>query len=96
MRRLVLLCGLSVFLLGLISCTSQECQLHQGIKDARFEVKNLENGAIVKITSDNAQRIAEIQKYCKQAVAPRTASLLPCGKCPGSKKCWDKKELKTE
>ena len=96
MRRLVLLCGLSVFLLGLISCTSQECQLDQGIKDARFEVKNIENGAIIKITSDNPQRVAEIQKHCKQVVAPRTASLLPCGKCPGSKKCWDKKQVKTE
>jgi hypothetical protein len=96
MRNLVLLCGLSVLLLTLTSCTSQECQLHQGIKDARFEVKKIENGAIVKITSDNPRRVAEIQKHCEQVVAPRTANVLPCGKCPGSKKCWDKKEVKTE
>ena len=94
MRQVVLLCGLIVFLLVLMSCTSQECLLHQGIKDARFEIKNIENGAIVKITSDNPQRVAEIQKYCEQAVAPRKASVLPCGKCPGSKKCWDKKQVK--
>ena len=83
MRKQVRLCAISVLLLALISCTSQECPLHQGIQGAKFEVQNIENGSVIKITSDNPERVAEIQKHCKQVVAPRKAGILPCGKCPG-------------
>jgi hypothetical protein len=96
MRTSVILLGLSILVSVLISCNSQECQLHEGIKDAKFEVQNIENGSVIKITSDNSERVAEIQKHCKQVVAPQKAGILPCGKCPGSKKCWDKKDVKTE
>jgi TusA-related sulfurtransferase len=96
MRVFVTLCAISILFPVLISCTSQECPLHEGIRDAKFEVKNIENGSVIKITSDNPERVAEIQKHCKQAVTPQKAGILPCGKCPGSKKCWDKKAVKTE
>ena len=96
MKQLVTLCAIGIFSLLQISCTSQECQLHAGIQDAKFEVKEIENGVVVTITSDNPRRVAEIQKHCKQVVTPRKAGILPCGKCPGSKKCWDKKAAKTE
>jgi len=96
MRVFVTLCAIGIYSLLLISCTSQECQLHAGIQDAKFEVKEVENGVVITITSDNPERVAEIQKHCKQAVTPRKAGILPCGKCPGSKKCWDKTKVKTE
>ena len=96
MRTSAILLGLSILVSVLISCNSQECQLHEGIKDAKFEVKNIENGSVIKITSDNPERVAEIQKHCNQVVTPQKAGILPCGKCPGSKKCWDKKDIKTE
>ncbi|MBW1897213.1 MAG: hypothetical protein JRI47_09150 [Deltaproteobacteria bacterium] len=96
MRAFVTLCAISIVCSALISCNSQECQLHEGIKDAKFEVQNIENGSVIKITSDNPERVAEIQKHCKQVVAPQKAGILPCGKCPGTKKCLDKKDVKTE
>ena len=96
MKKLVTLCVVGILSVVLISCTSQECQLHAGIQDAKFEVNNIENGVAIKVTSDNPERIAEIQKHCKQVVTPRKAGILPCGKCPGSKKCWDKTKVKTE
>ena len=96
MRTFVTLCAVSILFSALISCTSQECQLHEGIKDAKFEVKNIENGSVITITSENPEMVAEIQKHCMQAVVPQEAGILPCGKCPGSKKCWDKKDIKTE
>ena len=96
MRTSVTLLGLSILFAVLISCNSQECQLHEGIKHAKFEVQDIENGSVIKITSDNPERVAEIQKHCRQVVAPQKAGMLPCGKCPGSKKCWDKKAVKTE
>jgi hypothetical protein len=96
MKKLVTLCAISIVCAALISCTSQECQLHEGIQDAKFEVEEIENGIVIKVTSDNPERVAEIQKHCKQVVVPQKAGILPCGKCPGSKKCWDKKATKTE
>ena len=96
MRKLLTLCAISIGFSALISCSSPECPLHQGISDAKFEVKEIENGTVITITSDDPKRVAEIQKHCKQVVAPQKAGILPCGKCPGSKKCWDKKNSKTE
>ena len=96
MKKLMTLSAIGILSLLLISCTSQECQLHSGIQDAKFEAKEVENGVVITITSDNPERVAEIQKHCKQVVTPRKAGILPCGKCPGSKKCWDKKATKTE
>ena len=96
MRAFVTLCAISIVCSALISCSSPECPLHQGIGDAKFEVKDIENGTVIKITSDDPKRVAEIQQHCKQAVTPQKAGILPCGKCPGTKKCWDKKDVKTE
>ena len=96
MRAFVTLCAIGIVCSALISCNSQECQLNEGIKDAKFEVQNIENGSVIKITSDNPERVAEIQKHCKQVVPPQKAGILPCGKCPGTKKCLDKKDVKTE
>lgn len=97
MRGFVTMLAVSIFFSTLISCSSPECPLHQGIAGAKFEVKDIENGTVIKITSDDPKRVAEIQKHCKQVVTtPKKAGILPCGKCPGSKKCWDKKDIKTE
>jgi len=96
MRTSIILLGLSILFAVLISCNSQECPLRHGLEDTKFEVKNIENGSVIKITSDTPERVAEIQKHCKQVVTPQKAGILPCGKCPGSKKCWDKKGIKTE
>ena len=87
---------LGILLVFVTSCTTQECPLYKGMKDAKFEVKNIENGSVITVTSDNPERVAEIQKHCAQSVVPQKAGILPCGKCPGSKKCWDKKDVKTE
>ena len=91
MRGLVTLCAISIVFSTLISCSSPECPLRQGIGDAKFEVEDIANGTVIKITSDDPKIVAEIQKHCKQVVTPKQAGILPCGKCPGSKKCWDKK-----
>ena len=96
MKKLVTLYAIGILCFLQISCTSQECQLHEGIQDAKFEVKEVEKGVVITITSDNPERAAEIQKHCRQVVTPRKAGILPCGKCPGSKKCWDKQTTKTE
>jgi hypothetical protein len=96
MRGFVTLLVVSILFSTLMSCSSPECPLHQGIGDAKFEVKDIENGTVIKITSDDPKRVAEIQKHCRQAVTPKQAGILPCGKCPGSKKCWDKKGIKTK
>lgn len=96
MVKSVSLLVLGILLAFLISCTTQECPLYEGMKDAKFEVKNIENGSVITVTSENPERVAEIQKHCMQAVVPQKAGILPCGKCPGSKKCWDKKDVKTE
>jgi len=81
---------------ALTACNSQKCPLHQGIKGTKIEIENIEDGSIVKITSDSPEEVAKIQEYCKQAMEPRKAGLLPCGKCPGKKKCWDKKGEKAQ
>jgi TusA-related sulfurtransferase len=97
MSRFVTLCVVGFMFFTLLSCSSPECPLNQGMKGAEFEVKDIENGSVITITSDDPGKVAEIQKHCKQVVAaPKMAGILPCGKCPGSKKCWDKKEVKTE
>ena len=97
MRVYVTLCAIGILCSVLISCSSQECPLHEGAKDAKFEVKNIENGSVIRITSEDPARVAEIQEHCKQVVTtPKMAGILPCGKCPGTKKCWDKKSVKTE
>ena len=96
MRRILALSALMILFAALTACTSQTCPLHQGIKGAKIEIKNIENGTVVKITSDSPEEVAKIQEHCKQAMEPRTAGLLPCGKCPGKKKCWEKKAEKAK
>ena len=96
MRRIINLCALMILFVALVACSSQKCPLHQGIEGAKIEIKNIENGTVVKITSDNPEEVAKIKEHCKQAMEPTKAGLLPCGKCPGKKKCWDKKAEKAK
>ena len=98
MKRLTSLCALVAVVTTtiLISCNSEKCRLYEGMKDVKFEINNIENGSVIKITSDNPESVAKIQAHCKQAIESRNTSLLPCGKCPGAIKCWDKKDKKAE
>jgi len=99
MKRLISLCAfIAVFTtIFLISCNLEKCQLYEGVKDAKFEIQNIENGSVIKITADKPEIVAKIQEHCKQVIESRnTSSLLPCGKCPGAQKCWEKKDKKAE